>query len=710
MSAPKVARVSKKAPAAQSGFISKTRLTPFKRSSISYGYKEPISIGPLSKGLLRGKTQIAAQKALKQIYGKKGAYNTEKVIFKQKAYTDAINKIRQKQEALSEGALKTGFFKSSRFGSVGRLRRKMTAAVAGQKKYNAKSQKMIASLQSQGLVEKTIPGAPLAEGMKQKSLSNVIGSLKAKREAKATDVSDKTKQLQTIVAQKQGLFNAYSAATRAVDQAKNFGVFPKTATGQNISLATLEAKLKVARDASKKFSAESAPAIRVLARELKAVKKVNSISTNNLYKVARNLPGSSAITKTAKAASFRQTLNVRQAKRNAKFSTSLTPTFFAKSRGIQAWASGPQQEKLAGYITAAQNIRTNLASNPNFIPTPEEQKTLKREMKALSVLGALGATGVKMSAAVSGNPAIQKLLKAKATQSATNKAAFQAAPVDLTGFKTRTQEFTQGLKKGAKAVGSVLSTMGQLALGRTLTLSGTKKKVAPVVTDPVPLFEKVKPVAPVAPISGPAAPKTPKLKGVVSALTSAAQTAAQTATQTASSFVAKGKAALGLGGPAAASINAAGTAGAAPAEGVAAVPKEKKPLINSAKKTTETIFRALTGTTPEGAKTPTRITGAVVGAIGKVRQGVSNFLAPVADPGVLKTDAPVDPGVLKTVTEAEKVPSFTNPNQGQPEAAPKTPKPADYLTVEAAAPPKKNAGQYMEVSAATEPIYATVSP
>ena len=614
----KVPRISKKAPAAQSGFVGRTRISPFKRSSTSYGYRAPIlSYGSKTFGLRSGKTQIAADKALKKIYGTAGTFKTEKTIFKQKAYSDAINKIKKKQNALGQGTLTTGFFKRGYFGNAKTLQRKMTKAVAGQKKYNAKSQKMIASLQRQGLVEKK-PEGPLAEGMKQKSLSNVIGSLKAKREEKrkaiTADIQIKTKELQTIVAQKQGLFNAYTAAARAVDQAKFYGNFPLTKTGQKVNLATLEAQLKVARDASKKFTAESAPAIRTLSQEIKAVKKVDAIATSDLYAVAQGQTKGKTITQKAKTDSFRQTLNVRQAKRNAKFSSKLKPTFFAKSRGIQAWSTVQQQDKLVGYITAGQEVRKKLESSPKFIPTPAQQKALKREMKALSVLGALSATGMTMSPTVSASPDIQKLLKDKATQSAQNQAGFQKAPVDLTGFKTRTQQFTQGVKQGVKKVGSALKTGAQIMVGMPVT--GTKK-VAPVVTPvaPVPLYEKVIPTPPPAP------PVQTVAKGLASTLARAA-----------TSFVGKAQSALGLS-PAAAA--APGTAqGVAPGAGVApgdqGAALKQKSQFRSAQKALGKVFSAAAGTTPVGASAPTGATAFAVKAAQTLGQGVRNFLSPAA--------------------------------------------------------------------------------
>lgn len=385
------------------------------------------------------KTQAAAQKALKEVYGEESKFQTEKIAFKQKAYAQAYaNKVaKNKAKILTAGPTKwyQGISRVKQWKAI----RNVAQLKAKKDKYNAKSADLIAKLSAPTgtkLAQNTLKPLTNPDGTvkTRTSLANTLAELKtAYNTKKSGDIEAQKTKIADLIATKQNINNAVTKADFTIRDLKSQGITkgPAFEAAQAALTTAKTAKANYNSGLGKTHNAE----ISKLTRKLKTTNKMSTIKFNNLYSVAKGSVAGLAVKRQARLDLFAIQNSSKALKQEAKRASmnALTKTYFFKKNKNYRTAEG--QTKLLAYVERGKKIRNSLR-NPNGTPRKFDfftRRALKRQLvkslKAESLLRTLNRSS---------------LLQLTPEQKTKVSGVLQKSPIDL--YKTGEASTTVGLK------------------------------------------------------------------------------------------------------------------------------------------------------------------------------------------------------------------------------------------------------------------------
>lgn len=385
------------------------------------------------------KTQAAAQKALKEVYGEESKFQTEKIAFKQKAYAQAYsNKVaKNKAKILTAGPTKwyQGISRVKQWKAI----RNVAQLKAKKDKYNAKSADLIAKLSAPTgtkLAQNTLKPLTNPDGTvkTRTSLANTLAELKtAYNTKKSGDIEAQKTKIADLIAVKQNINNAVTKADFTIRDLKSQGITKGPAfESAQAALATAKtAKSNYNSGLGKTHNAE----ISKLTKKLKTTNKMSTIKFNNLYSVAKGSVAGLAVKRQARLDLFAIQNSSKALKQEAKRASmnALTKTHFFKKN--KNYRTAEAQTKLLAYVERGKKIRNSLR-NPNgtqkkfdFFTRRALKRELVKSLKAESLLRTLNRSS---------------LLQLTPEQKTKVSGVLQKSPIDL--YKTGEASTTVGLK------------------------------------------------------------------------------------------------------------------------------------------------------------------------------------------------------------------------------------------------------------------------
>jgi hypothetical protein len=366
---------------------------------------------------LKSATQIKAEQTQKKLFHGLNAFKLQETARKATAYTELLktkqaNVEKKREEAGTIGQAK-GMFSWGRTKEQKALKSaesNLSYLKKKQSSYNKKSTGLLAQLQAAS--SKKI-AAETASGKKtnttnlagKTTLANALSSIKTgyntKMKEKQQVRQEKVDTLQKLVVQKQEVDTKLTKATKDYYDARKTGKKIMSSNGtKELSIAELKTIMQAAEVDKKAFdSSPKGKEIETLAKTLKTQKKIEFIKSNQLFNVARGSVQGQVFKDEAKKEAFTSTLNVRQARANARKGT---------LKKLEKYASPDGQKLLASRIAESDKLLAEKKSTY----TKEERKIIKGGLKAKSVFGALSRTGVPLLVEEGDKQKIQGIINA----------------------------------------------------------------------------------------------------------------------------------------------------------------------------------------------------------------------------------------------------------------------------------------------------------